>query len=81
MILKRFEGKSVFITGAAGGIGRACALVFAKEGAAVTVVDREQTAIDETLALIRKDGGKGLALCCDVTQEQGVAAASSRPHC
>jgi NAD(P)-dependent dehydrogenase (short-subunit alcohol dehydrogenase family) len=75
MTSKRFEGKSVFITGAAGGIGRACALAFARDGAVVTAVDREQAAVDETLALIQKAGGKGLALCCDVTNEQGVAAA------
>ena len=46
----RLEGKSVIITGAGSGIGRAASLLFAKEGAYVALVDRDHAGLQETLA-------------------------------
>ncbi|NCA70625.1 MAG: SDR family oxidoreductase [Sphingobacteriia bacterium] len=46
-----FKNKTVIITGAAGNLGRACALVFARQGARLALVDRDQTAIDQ----VRRD--------------------------
>jgi NAD(P)-dependent dehydrogenase (short-subunit alcohol dehydrogenase family) len=78
MTLKRFSGKFALVTGAAGGIGRECALSFAREGATVALIDRDQKPIDETLGMIEKAGGKGLAICIDVTDELAVSRAFDR---
>lgn len=50
--LRRFEGKSVLVTGAASGIGRATAILFANEGARVTIADRDEEGLAATLDLI-----------------------------
>ena len=52
----RLAGKSVVITGAGSGIGRAAALMFCKEGARLIAVDRSE-AIHETVDMVRKAGG------------------------
>ncbi len=52
----RFSGKSVMITGAASGIGRATALAFAAEGACVAIADMDERA-DETVGEITANGG------------------------
>jgi NAD(P)-dependent dehydrogenase (short-subunit alcohol dehydrogenase family) len=49
---RRFEGKVVLITGAAGGIGRATAVRFAMEGARLGLVDRARDGLRETLAAV-----------------------------
>jgi NAD(P)-dependent dehydrogenase (short-subunit alcohol dehydrogenase family) len=67
-----FTGKVAFVTGAAGGIGRATALAFAREGASVVVADVSKDRIDETAALVKKGGGKAHAVKCDVTQEAEI---------
>ena len=51
----RLAGKVALITGAGAGIGRATALLFAQEGAAITVVDRNLVTAAETAELIRAD--------------------------
>ena len=63
------EGKSGLVTGAAGGIGRATALAFAREGASVVVNDLESRRSDaeETVRLIEEAGGRALAVTGDVT--------------
>ena len=53
----RLEGKSVIITGAGSGIGRAASLLFTKEGARLIAVDRAD-GVKETVAQIQKAGGK-----------------------
>ncbi|KAB2350075.1 SDR family oxidoreductase [Actinomadura rudentiformis] len=71
----RFTGKAALVTGAASGIGRATALAFAREGAAVTVADIAADANDTTARMIRDRAGRALAVTCDVTSDTSVRAA------
>ncbi len=71
----RFSDKVVFVTGAAGGIGRATALGFAREGASVVVADVDEEANAETARLIEAAGGRVIAVRCDVTRDEDVKAA------
>ena len=57
----RLEGKSAVITGGGSGIGRACALRFAEEGATVCVADLDATAAAETARRVEATGRKALA--------------------
>lgn len=70
-----FAGKTVFITGAGSGIGRAAALTFAAAGAAVAVVDVSSSAASETVKQVESAGGRARAMVCDVTQDDQVASA------
>ena len=70
--MKRLEGKCAIVTGAASGIGRASAILFAAEGAKVVVVDRAPE-VEQTAAAIRGQGGRVVALTRDVSQEPAVA--------
>ena len=60
------------ITGAGAGIGRATALLFAKEGASVAVVDLNESSGRETVGLIEASGGKAVFLQADVSKEDDV---------
>jgi NAD(P)-dependent dehydrogenase (short-subunit alcohol dehydrogenase family) len=71
----RFEGKVAFVTGATSGIGRATALAFAAEGAAVAVADVAVDGARETARAIEAAGGRALAVRCDVTRPDDVEAA------
>ena len=53
----RLQGRTAIVTGGGSGIGRASALLFAREGAFVALVDRDEAALQETLAEIRDAGG------------------------
>lgn len=72
---RRFEGKVVWITGGGSGIGKALALAFAKEGAAVAVSGRREDRLQEVVDEIAAQGGSGVAVRCDVTDEASVAEA------
>ena len=72
---RRFTDKVAFITGAAGGIGRATALAFAFEGAAVVAADANEQANAETAQLIINSGGQAVAVRCDVSNPADVQAA------
>jgi NAD(P)-dependent dehydrogenase (short-subunit alcohol dehydrogenase family) len=63
----RLEGKVCLITGAGSGIGRASALLFAREGGRVVVADIDRAGADETVRLIHAAGGTASALLADVT--------------
>src|SRR5713226_8331226 len=69
----RLEGKSVIITGAGSGIGRAASLLFTKEGARLIAVDRTD-GVKETVALVRKAGGTAEAIMADAGLEADVKA-------
>jgi NAD(P)-dependent dehydrogenase (short-subunit alcohol dehydrogenase family) len=70
--MKRLEGKSAVVTGAASGIGRATAKLFAEQGARVVAVDRAPE-VEATVADIRAAGGTAIALVRDTSQEREVA--------
>ena len=70
-----FTGKVAFITGGSSGIGRATALAFARAGASVVVGDVAAQGNQETARLIEQEGGRALAVRCDVTQTDDVKAA------
>ncbi|WP_250007519.1 glucose 1-dehydrogenase [Actinoplanes sp. M2I2] len=70
-----FTGRVAFITGAGSGIGRATALAFAAQGAAVAVSGNAEKDVHETARLIEDQGGQALPLLCDVTRSDDVAAA------
>jgi len=53
--MSRLANKSALITGGAAGIGKACALLFCREGAAVTLVDLDADALERTAAMIRAE--------------------------
>lgn len=71
----RLAGKVAVITGAGSGIGRAAAVRFAVEGAAVGVLDLDGDAAAETVKLLEAAGGRGLALAADVSNATQVTAA------
>ena len=66
------NGKAGLVTGAASGIGRACALRFAAEGAAVVVADLPEArpGAEETVQRIRRDGGRAEHFACDVSSSE-----------
>jgi NAD(P)-dependent dehydrogenase (short-subunit alcohol dehydrogenase family) len=70
----RLEGKVAVITGTAGGIGRAAALRFAEEGAAIVGADVSSEANDATAALVQDAGGKMVSTTVDVTSTASVSA-------
>ncbi|MGE5534454.1 MAG: SDR family NAD(P)-dependent oxidoreductase, partial [Acidobacteriota bacterium] len=67
-----FEGKTIIITGAASGIGRATALIFAREGANVVCADINENGVKETVEKINNIGTQALALTIDVTDRAAI---------
>jgi len=78
----RLQGKVALITGAAGGIGRQAALLFAREGASVVAVDLDEGGAQETADQVAAAGGDAVAVVADVSKgtdaEAMVAAAELR---
>jgi NAD(P)-dependent dehydrogenase (short-subunit alcohol dehydrogenase family) len=70
-----YTGKVAFVTGAATGIGRAAGLAFAREGASVVVADVSEQGNQETARMIEKQGGRALAVRCDVSRAEEVQRA------
>jgi NAD(P)-dependent dehydrogenase (short-subunit alcohol dehydrogenase family) len=71
---RRFDGKAVIVTGAAGGIGRAYAAAFAQEGASVCVADVKADEGERLAAGIAEAGGTAVAVHTDVSDEQSTKA-------
>jgi 3-oxoacyl-[acyl-carrier protein] reductase len=67
-----FHGKTIVITGAASGIGRATALIFAREGANVVCADINEAGVRETAHQVNAIGGQALALTIDVSRRAAV---------
>ena len=63
---ERFAGKAMLVTGASSGIGRACALALAREGAAVLAAGRRAERLAEVVGAIEKAGGRARAATGDV---------------
>jgi NAD(P)-dependent dehydrogenase (short-subunit alcohol dehydrogenase family) len=72
------QGKTALVTGAARGIGRATAILFAREGARVAVSDMSEEATRETVAAITATGGEAIAVAADVTKGAEVDALVAR---
>ncbi|MFE5485230.1 SDR family NAD(P)-dependent oxidoreductase [Streptomyces sp. NPDC056527] len=68
----RFTHKTVLVTGAGTGLGRAIALAFAAEGAKVVVSGRRAAPLDETVSLIEAAGGTAAAVTADVARADDV---------
>jgi NAD(P)-dependent dehydrogenase (short-subunit alcohol dehydrogenase family) len=71
----RLDGKPAIVVGAALGIGRAIALVFADAGAKVACLDIDEAAANETAARIKSISGVAMAHRCDVTSEASIVEA------
>jgi len=80
--MSRLAGKVAFITGAGTGIGRACAVAFAKEGAGIALAGRRPEPLDAARAEIQAAGGQAHITLCDVTVRADVerALADAEKH-
>jgi NAD(P)-dependent dehydrogenase (short-subunit alcohol dehydrogenase family) len=65
--MKKLQDKTVFITGGLSGIGRACALLAAKEGANIVVADLSSPSTDKTMSEIHIENPKAIFIECDVS--------------
>lgn len=70
--MERFAGKVVLVTGGTGGIGRAAAVAFAREGARVAVIGRREAEGRETLRLIEEIKGEAIFIMADVSTDAGA---------
>jgi 3-oxoacyl-[acyl-carrier protein] reductase len=68
----KLEGRVALVTGASQGIGHACALALAGQGASVAVAARNQQKLDELVAQIAATGGKAAAFVMDVADEEQI---------
>ncbi len=76
--MTRLDNKIALITGAGAGIGRETARLFASEGATVYLADVDDAAVAEAERLIQAAGGRAVAVVCDVSRGQDVAAVFRR---
>lgn len=70
-----FDGVPVLVTGAGTGLGKAIAVEFARLGAAVVVASRSQEHLDAGVAAVTEEGGRALAVTCDIREPEQIAAA------
>ena len=67
---QKLSGSVCLITGASAGIGRACALSLAREGASLVVVARRKSRLDELVEMVHSAGGRAIAVVGDVREEE-----------
>ena len=72
MGIRSFAGKTVLLTGAASGIGRACAVELATAGAQLALVDIDAEGLGETAAAVRARGARAHTLVADLANEEAV---------
>jgi NAD(P)-dependent dehydrogenase (short-subunit alcohol dehydrogenase family) len=65
----QLEGKVALITGASKGVGRVLSRVFAREGAAVVCAARSRELVEETMAMVKADGGRAIVVVGDAAVE------------
>lgn len=70
--MNRMQNKIAVVTGATSGIGEAVAVMYAKEGASVVVVGRNEAKGSEVVEKIRSDGGDAIFVRCDVTKKEDI---------
>src|SRR5579863_3227604 len=75
MIEGLLKGKSVVITGAGSGVGRAASHLFAEHGARLVCADINVAWLEETVAQVKQAGGEALPARCDVSRKDDVEAA------
>jgi meso-butanediol dehydrogenase/(S,S)-butanediol dehydrogenase/diacetyl reductase len=76
--MQRFEGRTVVVTGAASGIGRATAIRFGSEGARVACLDVNEAGTQATVGTIAASGGEATGYVCDISDPQQVRATTQR---
>ena len=74
----RLKDKVAFITGAGSGVGRATALIFAKEGAKIVIADIDANGGCQTVDMVKQQGGDAVFVFCDVGVDAEVKKAIER---
>lgn len=72
---KPLTGRIAVVTGAGNGIGRACAIAYAREGANVAAFDREADALAETIGMLKAEGVRAVPVVGDMTRIEDVTSA------
>jgi NAD(P)-dependent dehydrogenase (short-subunit alcohol dehydrogenase family) len=72
-----FGGKVAVITGGASGIGRACALAFARQGADIVLADRNESRMEAVVEEVTRLGRRGIGLATDVSDDGSVQSLAS----
>ncbi len=76
--MREWENETVVVTGASGGVGRATAIEFARQGARVAILARGAAGLEGAAAEIRKAGGNATAITVDVADADAVEAAAEQ---